>query len=150
MLPKKILIFLGFTGGFRSIISLILAMFTLIPSLQTTCSKRMPIGVAKMHYFMFRENWICLHLSNISLSQLMWSFSMLYIVQSSKYTPMLLYIYSWKALTTTLENIAGALLSPKGILCMQKIQIHRQRLFCADLILQLILDCILKNPSINE
>ena len=101
-------------------ITLILEMSTLIPSLQTTCPKRMPIGVAKMHFFMFRESWICLNRSNISLSHSMWSFSMMYIVQSSKYTPMLLYMYSWKALTTILENTAGAFFTPKGILLYAK------------------------------
>ena len=145
MCPKKILICLGLIGGFRSMMTLILAMCTLIPSLQTTCPNRMPIGVANMHFFMFKEIWICLHLSNISLSHLMWSFSMLYIVQSSKYTPMLLYIYSWKALTTILENTAGAFWVQKAFLYMQRIQIHTQMLFCVDLLLQLVRGCTLKS-----
>ena len=53
---------------------------------------------------------------------------------------MLLYMYSWKALTTILENTAGAFLSPKGIFLYAKDRnSHR------NVVLELVPDYILKN-----
>ena len=43
-----------------------------------------------MHFLMFSDSWICQHRSSISLSDLQRSFSVEYLVQSLKYTAIVL------------------------------------------------------------
>ena len=77
--PKKIIICLGFVGGFKSSMIFLFAMSTFIPSLHTTCPNSMQIGVAKIHFLMFKDSLICRHFESISQYYL-WHDCMVYVI----------------------------------------------------------------------